>query len=189
MKIIKSFLLVLIIATLTFGTTKAYFSDQAVSSGNTFSTGSLDLKLSDDDETVKDSVENSLSGNDMIPGGDPVSGLIELKNTGTIAGDHIEVQTTNNCSVSDMSQYLEIVALDYDGNSILDNLPDNNGNNYKDLDDLSGDDALDNLSLTDLNNNHPFSVSIRLYPDTPNIYQGQNCDSTFIFTLNQNASQ
>ncbi len=191
-KFLWHFLLLAAVAGLAVGITKAYFSDQATSTNNTFAAGTLDLKLSDSDESIQDSVSASLGGSDMVPGGSPVSGSIKLRNSGSIPANHAEVAVTTTCSKAEMEKYLEITSLTYDGNGILSHVSDSNGNGYKDLADweaLNGGDGLDGLTLTDLNTDHPLSISIRLASDTPNDYQGESCVATFTATLNQSATQ
>lgn len=177
-----------LISTFAIGVTRAYFNNQGTSSGNTFSAGTLDLKLSDINEIDQDSVTASWSGSNMVPGGTAVSGTIQFKNSGTIAGNHLEIAATNNCIPVDMDKYLEIISLSYGGEDILGSLTYDNGNSWKDLDELEAQ-GLDNLLLQDLGVNHSFEMSVRLHPDTGNDYQGKSCTSVFTFTLNQNASQ
>ena len=192
-RVLLSVLLIGLVSASAIGVTQAYFSDQGESSGNTFSAGTLDLKLSDSDESVADDVTATWSGNNMAPGGTPVVGTVQLRNSGSIPADHIEVTASNNCSEPDMDSYLEIVSASYDGGGIWGMINDNNGNGYKDLDDLEQPDGsntgLDNLLLADLGIDHPFSLQVRLHPSTPNNYQGKSCTTTFTFVLNQDASQ
>ena len=64
--------------------TLAVFTDTAPSSANTFTTGTLDLKLSDNDETDLDSVSKSVTFTGMAPG-DTVTDRIVPKNSGSLA--------------------------------------------------------------------------------------------------------
>ena len=64
--------------------TLAVFSDAAPSNNNTFTTGTLDLKLSDNNETDLDSVSTSVTFTAMAPG-DTVTDRIVPKNTGSLA--------------------------------------------------------------------------------------------------------
>ena len=64
--------------------TLAVFTDAAPSNNNTFTTGTLDLKLSDNNETDLDSVSTSVTFTGMAPG-DTVTDRIVPKNTGSLA--------------------------------------------------------------------------------------------------------
>lgn len=191
MNILKSLFLAVTTLALVGGVTYAFFSDTATSTGNTFSAGTLDLKLSDLNESVLDTISASWTGSDMAPGGSAVSGTVQLRNTGTVLANHAEVQAANTCTdvSGDMDEYLEITSLSYDGGSILGALADSNLNTYKDLNDLTVVNALDGLALADLNINHPFVMGVRLHSSTPDAYQGESCTSDLTFTLNQDTTQ
>lgn len=60
----------------------AAFSDTATSTGNTFTTGTLDIKLSDGSGAASDSVSASIAFNGMAPG-DSVTRQIVVANAGT----------------------------------------------------------------------------------------------------------
>mgnify|MGYP000044055549 CR=1 FL=1 len=70
--------------------TYAYFFDTADSTGNTFTAGTLDLKISDGDEPYADSVYGTWSMSNMKPG-DECWGRILLKREGNIPADHLEI--------------------------------------------------------------------------------------------------
>jgi len=95
-QIIISFSLLAILAGLTLGITGAYFNDTATSAGNSFVSGTLDLKLSSDNSAYSDSVEGTFNAADMTPGGAEVSGTVWLKNSGSVPADHIRVISVEN---------------------------------------------------------------------------------------------
>ena len=64
--------------------TLAVFTDTSPSSANTFTTGTLDLKLSDNNETDLDSVSTSVTFSNMAPG-DTVTDRIVPQNSGSLA--------------------------------------------------------------------------------------------------------
>ncbi len=64
--------------------TLAVFTDAAPSTGNSFTTGTLDLDLSDNNETDLDSVSTSVTFSAMAPG-DTVTDRIVPRNTGSNA--------------------------------------------------------------------------------------------------------
>lgn len=175
---------------LATGATFAFFSDEGTSNDNVFATGSLDLKLSDDTpETDQDTVTASFGGTALVPG-QPVSGQLRLKNSGTIPAHHAEVALTNTNSdaTNPLDRMLELATLNYDGLSVLGQVTDANANGYKDLDDLETS-GLDNLALTNLATNHPLDLTLTFRSDASNLYQGDNVDSDWTITLNQDASQ
>lgn len=186
-----------VVSTTTLGT-RAYFSRQGEVKGSTFSTGTLALKLSDADES--DSDETTSTWNIAVGApGDQVSGTVNIKNSGTIASDHIEIQALNTVTESasapgstattPLDTVLEIVNLTYDGTNILSSVTDANSNGAKDLDDLEKT-TLDNLALTDLNVNHPLAMTVRFHPVlTTSEHQGDSVTTKLTVTLNQDASQ
>lgn len=134
----------------------------------------------------------------MTPG-DTVTGTLQLRNSGTINSHHAEIGVTNAVteasngpgasSTVKIDTILEITALTYDGTDLLSSLPDSNGNSIKDLDDLESH-TFDNLSLTDLNINHPLAMTIRLHSSmTADQHQGDSVATTLTVTLNQDTSQ
>jgi predicted ribosomally synthesized peptide with SipW-like signal peptide len=182
---------------------QAYFSQKGEVKSNVFSTGTLSLKLSDNDESGSDETSATWHIAAGAPG-DEVSGTVNIKNAGNIAADHIEVTATN--TVTDaasgpgteggtpLDRVLQITELTYDGASVLDqvNDEDGNGNGIKDLDDLETV-KLDNLKLTDFGAdavNHPLAMTIQFNPTmTVAEHQGDSATTTLIVTLNQVASQ
>ena len=74
-----------VLAGVAFNTgTLAVFTDTSPSSANTFTTGTLDLKLSDNNETTLDSVSTSVTFSNMAPG-DTVTDRIVPQNGGSLA--------------------------------------------------------------------------------------------------------
>lgn len=197
-KILLSVLTIGLVASFAFGATQAYFSDQGTSSGNTFSAGTLDLKLSDDNESVQDSVTATWSKSNMAPG-DTATGTLKLRNSGTIAAHHIEIDTTNVITEAvsgpgtdetvKMDTVLEITILTYDGADLLNSLSDSNANDIKDLDDMESY-TFDDLSLTDLNTDHPLVMTVKLHPTMAvDQHQDDSVVTTVTVTLNQDTSQ
>jgi predicted ribosomally synthesized peptide with SipW-like signal peptide len=79
-RILLSLLAILAVGAIATKATVAYFSDAETSTGNTFSAGSLDLKIDGGDtNVVKFTVANMRPGSQNI-------GTWKLKNAGTIAG-------------------------------------------------------------------------------------------------------
>ena len=182
----------------TVDATAALFNDSQTAGANSFTTGTMDVKLSDSDETDLDSLSTGWTESGMRPG-DTASVTITVKNVGTIAADHIEVSAANsmtesvsapgNTSTTPMDKVLEISVFKYDGVDKLMNITDSNGNGIKDLDDLEIASA-DNLALTDLNVSHTIDITVRLNTDlTANEHHDDSVTTILTVTLNQDSSQ
>ncbi len=183
------------------GATFAFFSDVGTSTGNTFSAGTLDLKLTDDNESAVDNVSTTWVGSNLAPGGPGVTATLNFQNTGTVPGDHVHFKAANTLTdaasaetpvaVGNMMQALQITAMSYDGGDILLSLPDGNGNGIRDLDDLSmvAGDGMSLGSLSNLSANHALVMTVVLHSSVDNTYQGDSVGTVFTATLHQNASQ
>ena len=84
--------------------TLAYFSDTEISTGNTFTAGTMDLKIMDSDDGWGDGVTATWTLSDMKPG-DSVSGWVMLDAVGTIPANHVEI--TCDYSVTEESPQTE----------------------------------------------------------------------------------
>lgn len=177
--------------------TYAYFSDQATSTGNTFTSGTFDLKLTDNNQGPTDTVDTTWSSNNMAPGTNPVTATLWFRNSGTVNGDHVHFKAANTPTdtgtaedLGPMDKLLEITAMTYDAGDILPSISDSNGNGIKDLDDLeSAGDGVQIGSLTDLNTDHALVMTVQLYSSANDTYQGDSVSTVFTATLHQNSSQ
>lgn len=80
------------------GSTFAFFSSTATSTGNVFASGTLNLLLDDNnEETPAATVTSSFGGTNLVPGGS-VSGFVSMHNSGTI--DLAEVHLSGNETVT-----------------------------------------------------------------------------------------
>lgn len=196
-KIFLSGLSILSALSIMAGATFAFFSDSGTSSGNIFSSGTFDLKLSDNNETVVDNVSATWSASDMAPGGATVSATLNLRNSGTVAGDHVHFKaantvTDNPASENDgsMAKHLAVTSMTYDAVNILPLFSDTNGNGRIDLEDLEAvGDGVNIGGLTNLGVDHPLVMGIWLDADTNNTYQGDSTSTIFTAALHQNAAQ
>ncbi len=208
LSIIKSLMMIAVAAAVAIGSTKAVWSDSGQSTGNTFQAGTLDLKLSDNNDTDLDSVTVTWAGDDMLPGGAGVSATLNLKNVGSPAADHVHFSVANSITEdtslagaddSDLiTGHLQVTSLTYDGTNILNfNLiPDDNANGYLDLADMEAAGSIgmstglltDNppkLVLDDLNTDHPLVMTVALNSDSPDENQGDLNTMTVTATLHQ----
>ncbi len=181
-KILASLVIIVLVSTVTIAATKAYFSDTETSTGNSFTAGTLNLKLNG-----TDGVTTTWAMSNMKPG-DSVSASINLTNPGSITANHVEISVANTETKS-LSQVLQITSLTYDGVDILSNIADSNGNGYKDLDDLQA--GLDNLSApAPLNDStKTLAMNVLFRADAGNEYQGDSDAMSMTFVLNQDSSQ
>lgn len=195
-RIALSSLSILAALSLMGGAAFAFFSDTGTSSSNTFSTGTLDLKLSDSGEADQESVTASFGGT-LAPGGCTGVQTLTLKNTGSIAANHAEVKLTSNVVTDaggnaspDIDSFLRINQLDYDAGNVLSQIPDANTNGFVDLNDwAAATTKLDNLALTNLNVGHNLDMDVCLDGSAGNTLQGDSVVTTFTVNLNQDASQ
>lgn len=91
-RLLLSSIILGITSVLAIGATTAYFSDTEISSGNTFTAGTLDLKVNDLDGPVV-----TMNFSNMKPGDSTGYRVYCLKNTGTIpAQPYVEFSTIIN---------------------------------------------------------------------------------------------
>ncbi|GEM_PF-1114774 len=207
-RIFRSLAVISVVGLITVGATRAVWSDSAQSTGNVFQAGTLDLKLSDDNQTQLDNVTLTWNGTAMTPGGSTAAANLLVRNTGNPAADHVHFDVTSNTisegagagsgSANPMDANLEITVLTYDGVSILGFLSDDNGNGRKDLDDWEtladpgiGDHdgsslpADGTLPLSDLNTDHTLLMTVQLVSSAPNENQGDSVTTILTATLHQ----
>ena len=96
--IIKSLAIIAAVAAVTVGESIAYFSDTATSTGNSFHSGTLDLKLnnSNDESTYSDSITKTFNVSNMAPGVTETTGTVHLKNTGSVSAAHVSIVKVEN---------------------------------------------------------------------------------------------
>lgn len=196
--------------------TYAYFQDAGHSSGNTFTSGTLDLQLCDADEAWGNGVSATWAIPRIAPG-ETVNVIFEvgLRNTGSIAGNRVrisfqhaideaanpvEADTNPNSAPGDMARYVEILQMDYNGQCLVGPSPtpghaivDANGNGWLDLEDVTlpaNASALDNLSvpLPGGGNAKNFHIALGFRPEAGNDIQGDVLLTTVAFTLQQDTT-
>jgi predicted ribosomally synthesized peptide with SipW-like signal peptide len=201
-------ILAVIMATGMIGSSFAYFSDSASSNTNIFHAGTINLKIADGDEFIhQEDVSATWTMNNMEPGASFVGpNSVSIINTGTLAGDHIEIHfshTINDPGLApgDMARWLQITSMSYESVSFVGMLTtpghalvDANSNEFIDLEDvtlLANEAALDNLPEPPPNSGGAYSFMMQLIfnADAPNTIQGVSLTTTVSFTLNQVASQ
>ena len=219
--VLVSVMCIALVAMLAGAGTLAYFSDTETSTGNTFTAGTMDLKVRDDGGW-SDGLTATWRISNMIPGVSEDQAWISLKNYGSIDADHVEISISNTCteagteesdtmpdSAEGMDKYIEILELKYDGLTSLlysgvddpnvddddpatdwNDIDDQNGNGFIDLDDFE-QNPVDDLEAPAANAGPGpmFEMKVKFHSSAPNDYQGDICDMTMTFTLNQDSSQ
>lgn len=111
------------IGAIAVGATGAFFSDTAVSTGNTFAAGTLALKLSNNESGnggYNDSVSSTWNFNGMAPGGTPSEDTVWLKNSGVIDGQDIGIKlATTTSTLSNTGRQMRITKMTIDGKNVL----------------------------------------------------------------------
>ncbi|MFC2056516.1 TasA family protein [Chloroflexota bacterium] len=168
--------------------TWAYFNDVETSTGNVLAAGTLDLKTDD-----VDGVTQTLLATNIAPG-DNLTGSIILKNSGSLAGETVDlvfsyVESDSTPNPADMSAnataaIVEVFVLNYGGSSLLDSVSDNNSNTYKDVEDLKNAD-LSGQSGLGVSANKEFEIAIRLKDNADKNFQADGINVTMTFILNQ----
>jgi spore coat-associated protein N len=102
---VKKFLLsalAIILAMGMMGSAFAYFSDTETSTGNTFTAGTLDLKIRDGGQEWADGIDVAeWAMSNMAPGVSTDFGGIDLRNDGNLYADHAEIGCSYSVSEGD----------------------------------------------------------------------------------------
>jgi predicted ribosomally synthesized peptide with SipW-like signal peptide len=194
---------IILLLAAVIGGTLAYFSDTEVSGGNDFAVGTLDLKLTDANETDQDGVTASWGGTDMAPG-DSSTGWVDLRNSGSLDADHVEVAFANTLTNvvtpaelgaddADVSDSLIVTVLTYDGADLLPAAiaAHDTGDGRLSLGELDGA-TIDDLTPVPTANGaavRRLAMTVELDSATGNGNQGDSVTTAITFTLNQDASQ
>ena len=209
----------LLVIGLVAGGTFAYFSDTEQSTANTFTAGTLDLKISNDASTYTDGVTATWADANAVPGMTK-SGTVTLKNNGAtgITADHVEIKFANTVTnyagaaaaaadtgdsdIADISTVMQITALSYGGTSILTAAKTyfdavvNGGNNdgILELNELNGktfNATTLGSALAGLaaNGTSAFVMTIAIPTTVTNGIQGDSVTTVVTFGLFQNATQ
>ncbi len=191
-KIAMSAMSILTALGMTAGATFAFFSDSATSTGNSFSTGSFDLKIGASAPAGSDTIGAIFLSNAMVPGATPDSSTILLRNTGSIAGNNLYLKAENvgvvdNNTDQDLGpmQRLINVTVTYDLAPVV--IPDTNGNARADLEDLQvAGNGLPLGVLTDTGADHTLTITTGLDSSVNNTYLTDSVTADFRATLTQN---
>jgi len=120
-KILISLAVIGIVAGITLGITSAFWTDEGVSENQSFVSGSLNLRLSNDGTsgTWGDNVSQTWSVDKMVPGGTPYVSTLYMKNNGSVNADYLKFTLETTPSPAGMDKVMRITELKYKGESLL----------------------------------------------------------------------
>ena len=195
MKKILGLSLILILVVGIIGVaTYASFTDNDNSPGNSFISGTLELKTDN-----LDGVTQTLYATGMSPGATIGPSNITLKNVGTVNGATLDIvfsyaesdgsPNAVNKTADQTAAVIQVLTLEYDGHNLLDtsftpHVTDINSNGYIDIYDLKNAN-LTGLSGLDDGASKNFGISIQLISTTGNDFQNDGINITMTFTLKQ----
>jgi predicted ribosomally synthesized peptide with SipW-like signal peptide len=213
--ILAGFLITCLIAGTTAGAW-ALFQDTETSSNNQLTAGTMDLKLTDANESDQDSITASFGGSALVPGANIGPSTVTLKNTGNLNADHVDIKfqntVTDNASynandlgpnITDMAMVLTVSALSYGGSNLLtQTVPGTFNNTYIEAADNAGNNdgiitlrELNNVIIQSLsappanNGTRVLSITLNIGANVGNGIQGDIDNVTVTFGLYQNTSQ
>ncbi len=91
---------------LVVGGTFAFFSDTATSNNNSFTTGTLNLEIRDDDDGFSNAVTASTVASNMIPGGASTESYVCFRNTGNYDIQEIILAMSASGNIADLAPYV-----------------------------------------------------------------------------------
>ena len=178
----------------------ATFNDSETSSGNEFISGTLDLKLSDANETLQDGVTGSIGATGMKPDdAGTVSGWIKVKNSGSLSGTLTLTITlsepTEPAEPTDPGLDTELTAaqfadgviattLTYDVTNLLLAVTDDDADG-KDLKEIADDIVSYSLGTLGAGAEKQLDMTVYLDDACNNDFQADGVAVTFTFTLTQ----
>lgn len=184
-RIVSSSLTIGAAGALLIGATFAFFSDSGTSSGNIFSTGTLDLQLKNGVSTSSagftDSVTATFGDSNMAPGDCTGDATLTLRNNGSIDAGSVDISASN--SNGTLAPWLRINNLNYAGGNVS-VAPDTNVNGWQDLSDFAVN-GLPGLSGISAGNTVEFVMDVCLDQTAPNAVQGLSNTLTLTVNLNQ----
>jgi len=119
-KIIISLAIIGVVTGITLGITGAWWTDQGISNNQSFVSGNLNLRLSNNGSSWGDNVSNTWDVDKMVPGGTSYESTLYMKNTGSVDADWLKFAVTNyNPSGLAMDKVMRVTKLEYAGKSLL----------------------------------------------------------------------
>jgi len=122
-QILLSLGMVVFVGAVAAGATGAFFTDTAVATGNTFTAGSLDLKISKTSAVsgFADTKNSTWNFSAMAPGGTPETDTLWLKNSGSVDGMHLGLvaSNSNTGTTPNPAPQVRITEMTVDGSNVL----------------------------------------------------------------------
>jgi len=118
-KIIISLAIIGAVAGITFGITGAWWTDQGTSTNQSFHSGSLDLRLSNNGTSWGDDVTQTWNVQNMVPGGTSYESTLYMKNNGSVNADYLKFTLKNTPNPAGMDKVMRITKLEYAGKNLL----------------------------------------------------------------------
>lgn len=198
-KILVSGLMICLVVGMTGGGTFAFFSDTESSTG-TFSAGTLNLTIKDQNEYFYgDGVTSTWNLSNMKPG-DTVNGWVRLRNEGSIEPDHLDIDVSNTVidplgpesdteeGSDDLDKHIFITHLNYTYytdtvKADLNDLSDVDGDENISVDEFESQ-GLHNLPAPpDKDKYYTLYMTLQFDPSAGNDYQGDILNMTMTFRL------
>ena len=118
-KILISLAIIGVVAGITLGITGAWWTDQGVSNNQSFVSGNLNLRLSNNGSSWGDNVSQTWSIDKMAPGGTPYESSLYMKNVGSVNTDYLKFTLKNTPDPAGMDRVMRITKLEYAGKNLL----------------------------------------------------------------------
>jgi len=199
--ILVSMMTIALVAALIGGGIYAAFSDVETSTGNEFIAGTLDLKLTDADETLQDGVTGSIGATNMKPDDSgTVTGWIKVKNSGTLDGtltltislseptepsEPTDPDLDTELTADEFADGVIATVLTYDTTTdLLADVTDDDSDG-KDLKEIADDIVSYDLGTLGAGVENQLDITVYLDDACGNDFQADGVDVTFSFTLNQ----
>lgn len=94
------------------GATFAYFSDAVSSTGNTFSSGTLDIQIRDENQGFGDAVTASAVVEGLYPGGDEYVSYLCFRNSGNTPIQEILTKMTGEGNINELSPWINVTKVE-----------------------------------------------------------------------------
>ncbi len=179
----------LILSTSLSAGTWALFIDNETSSADQVASGTLDLKTDD-----IDGVSQTLYDTAIVPGNGVGPSTIVLKNAGSTDGSTLDIDVSYvnsdgvpnivDMTANETAAIFKVTTLTYDSTDLLQIVSNNNGNEYKDIQDVADTDLSGQSGLA-AGTSKDFTIEITTDNATSTDYANDGITVTINFTLNQ----
>ena len=181
---------------LVIGATFAYFSDTNSSTENVFASGTLDLQLDDNNESLSSAnIAGSFGGTNLVPGGTPFSGFVSLHNNGTINASFVSLDVTETATSAppDLAGVMNVTSVKTGSNNDCSTGATDltsawttalGGSTPLTLAEVR-DGSVPSLPALNVLDTYYLCMTYQIDSGADNTYQGESGTETFAFTANQ----